>query len=119
MTEELPRLSVDLASFKMALTGKGMGSHLRELAAGLDEMGYAPDESTEIVRRSTLTILMDFCRERGLGGEQVAAQFEALAARIRSGEAATAAKDYRAELVRLGHAVILPKDETPSTGEAP
>ena len=111
MTEELPRLSVDLALVQDG-PHRGDGQPPARTGRRARRDGLRPDESTEIVRRSTLTILMDFCRERGLGGEQVAAQFEALAARIRSGEAATAAKDYRAELVRLGHAVILPKDET-------
>ena len=96
----------------MALTGKGWAATCANWPPGSTRWA-TPGRVHGDRAPQHLTILMDFCRERGLGGEQVAAQFEALAARIRSGEAATAARDYRAELVRLGHAVILPRTRPP------
>ena len=105
-----PALNVDLASRYL--------THGLMLAANVDALifdnvktveasGHPYDDATEIVRRAWMSVLIGFCRHRGYSTDQIADQLEALALRIRSGDAAQKADEHDAELVRRGLIAIV------------
>ena len=92
-----PALSVDLASF---CAGSGLIEQSRELTEEL-EAHYLRDEVTEILVRGHLTAAINLAQARGVSLATVALQLEALAERLRSGEADRRAEQYKAELRQL------------------
>ena len=105
-TKPTPSMNVDLASRHLTIAlltvahvdalFKGVAKHREEVD------GYTRDDATEIVRRGWMSMIIGFCRTRGYSLDKIADQLEALAQRVRSGEAIEKAKEYDDELVRLG-----------------
>lgn len=108
-------LTVDLASYLMAMHIKRLAGGDNHVAASVrmaEAWGFSGDDATEIARRAWLTLVIDACRTRGYSADRVADDLEALARRLRSGEAATKADEYTDELVARGFIAL--KDEEAS-----
>ena len=113
-----PALNVDLASRYLThglMLAANVDALIFDSVKTVEASGHPRGDATEIVRRAWMSVLIGFCRHRGYGADQIADQLEALALRIRSGDAAQKADEYDAELVRRGLIAI---EEDADKGES-